>query len=320
MNLAKLDLNLLVYLEVLLRERNVTRAAEQLNITQPAMSNGLKRLRTMLGDPILVRTSSGMEPTEYATEIQPLLRAFIANAEEIVHNKDTFDAARSNRVFRIMASDYAESTLLPAVLGKLSRQASDIVLDVLTPSDVVFEDIEHGRVDMAINRFDEMPQSLHQQTLWQDTFSCLMSTSNKASEDWSLATYLNARHVWVSKTGMGIGVGMSPDRIQRLGWVDEALSQLGARRKIKVFTRHYQVAGLLAGQDDLIITLPTRAANLHQNSADVVALTPPFNIEPISLTMAWGPLLQHNAAHKWLRKLIVATASELSTDSNSQVT
>ena len=312
MNLAKLDLNLLVYLEVLLRERNVTRAAEQLNITQPAMSNSLRRLRLMLGDPLLVRTSSGMEPTEHAIKIQPLLRAFIANAEEIVHNKETFNPAHSRRVFRIMASDYAESTLFPTVLARLGQLAPDIVLDILTPSDVVFEDIEHGRVDMAINRFDDMPQSFHQFPLWQDTFSCLMSRNNTALENWCLQTYLEARHVWVSKTGMGIGVGMSPDRIQRLGWVDEALSKLDARRTISVFTRHYQVASLLARQHDLIVTLPTRAAYLHKDSADVVARTPPFEIEPISLTMAWGPLLHHNAAHKWLRQLISETAGELS--------
>lgn len=311
MNLSKLDLNLLVYLDVLLRERNVTRAAEQLNITQPAMSNGLRRLRTMLKDPLLVRTRSGMEPTERALSIQPQLRALLSHAEQIVQSDGGFSATSSQRVFRIMASDYAESTLLPAVLAELSQRAPDIVIDVLTPSDVVFEDIEHGRVDMAINRFDDMPQSFHQVTVWRDGFDCLMSRDNPITQSWSLSAYLAARHVWVSKTGMGIGVGMNPDRVQRLGWVDEALAQIGERRNISVFTRHYQVAGLLVQQRDLIATVPKRCARLHYQNPNIVILEPPFEIPTIALKMAWGPLLQHNSAHQWLRQLIMDIASSL---------
>ncbi|MFK8018705.1 MAG: LysR family transcriptional regulator [Pseudomonadales bacterium] len=311
MIIAKMDLNLLVYLDVLLRERNVTRAAEQLNITQPALSNGLKRLRAMLNDPLLVRTSTGMEPTERALEIQPELRVLLGKAEHILQSKEEFNASHSQEVFRIMASDYAESTLLPQVLSELRSRAPDIVVDILTPSDVVFEDIEHGRIDMAINRFDEMPQSFHQVPIWEDSFSCVMSSLNPVHHNWNLQSYLAGRHIWVSKTGMGIGVGMSPERAQRLGWVDEALARIGERRTISVFTRHYQAAGLLAQQQDLIATLPSRAARLHSGNKDVVILDPPFEIPAMSLQMAWGPLLQHNAGHQWLRKLIVDCASRL---------
>lgn len=311
MELAKVDLNLLVFLDVLLRERNVTRAAEQLNLTQPAMSNALKRLRDMLDDPLLVRTSSGMEPTEHALTIQPILRNMLGQAEQVIALSAGFDPTASTRVFRIMASDYAESTLLPDVLAQLRLAAPGIVIDVLTPSDVVFADIEHGRVDMAINRFDDMPQSFHQLTVWNDAFSCLMSRENPLADNWSLQAYLSARHVWVSKTGMGIGVGMSPDRVQKLGWVDEALARIGEQRIIKIFTRHYQVAGLMAQQRDLIATLPSRAAKLHNNNPKLRILPSPFDIPPIELKMAWGPLLQHNAAHKWLRQLIMSTAASL---------
>lgn len=311
MSASKLDLNLLVYLDVLLRERNVTRAAEQLNITQPAMSNGLKRLRDMLDDPLLVRTSSGMEPTARALEIQPLLRGLLGQAEHIVLSGREFDANNSTRVFRIMASDYAESTLLPAVLDRISDQAPHIAIDVLTPSDVVYDDIEHGRVDMAINRFDALPQSMHQSTVWLDSFACLMSSNNPMQHSWSLDSYLAARHVWVSKTGMGIGVGMTADRVQRLGWVDEALARFGKKRTIKVFTRHYQVAALLAEQRDLVVTLPRRAAMLHKNNPSLIVKEPPFKIPEITLSMAWGPLMQHNAAHSWLRQQIMDAAKTL---------
>ena len=123
MNIGRIDLNLLVYLDVLLRERNVTRAASYLGITQPAMSNGLRRLRELFDDPLLVRTSEGMTPTERALELQPVVRSVLAAVERAVQPKKPFDAARSTRVFRIMASDYAESTLIPAVLERLQREA-----------------------------------------------------------------------------------------------------------------------------------------------------------------------------------------------------
>ena len=123
MNIGRIDLNLLVYLDVLLRERNVTRAASYLGITQPAMSNGLRRLRELFDDPLLVRTSEGMTPTERALELQPVVRSVLAAVERAVQPKKPFDAARSTRVFRIMARDYAESTLIPAVLERLQRKA-----------------------------------------------------------------------------------------------------------------------------------------------------------------------------------------------------
>src|SRR5262245_16213581 len=111
MNIERIDLNLLVYLDVLLRERNVTRAASYLNITQPAMSNGLRRLRELFDDPLLVRTSEGMTPTERALELQPVVRGVLASVEREVQPRKPFDPAESTRLFRIMASDYAESTL-----------------------------------------------------------------------------------------------------------------------------------------------------------------------------------------------------------------
>ena len=304
----RVDLNLLVYLDALLRERNVTQAANQLNLSQPAMSNGLRRLRDVFDDPILVRTSEGMTPTERALALEPLVRDVLTRIDQVVQPQTEFDPLEAERVFRIMASDYAESTLLPKVLGRLSDAAPGLTLDVMTPSDVSFLDVERGKVDMVINRFDSMPQSFHQINLWVDGFSCLMSPENPLLENFNLENYLTARHIWVSKTGMGVGVGMNPDDVQRLGWVDAALNQLGHKRQIRVFTRHYQAAMQLAEQNDLVVTLPSRAAALQINNPNLVEKKPPFDIPPLELKMAWSPLLQHNPANKWLRKLIVETA------------
>jgi len=308
MNLNRIDLNLLVYLDVLLRECSVTRAANALGITQPAMSNSLRRLRETLGDPLLVRTSEGMVPTERALALQPMIRSALATLEQVVEADAEFDAASSRRVFRIMTSDYGEATLVPGLLQRLNDEAPGVVLDILTPSDMSFLEVERGQVDLVINRFDSMPQSFHQTTLWQDSFSCLLSIDNPIVDDFSLETYLQANHVWVSKTGMGAGTGLTPQDTKRLGWVDEALRRIGQQRHITVFTRHYQSAALLAEQKSLLVTIPTRAALAQRDNPNLVIHQPPFEIPMFELKMAWSPLLQHNSAHRWIRRLIVEVA------------
>jgi len=309
MNISKVDLNLLIYLDVLLREKNVTRAASKLNITQPAMSNGLKRLRTLFSDPILVRTSDGMVPTERARSLSPIIRKILLELEEALQSEEEFDEAKSQRVFRIMASDYAASTLIPKLLKKINKIAPNVTMDIMTPSDVTFHDVEAGKIDMAINRFDELPQSFHQKTIWRDGFACLLSADNQSVDNFDLQSYLAAKHVWVSKTGFGVGVGMDPKDVQKLGWVDEALARIGKKRDIKVFTRNYHVAMQLAYEDGLVATLPTKAAMLHKDDPNYTIVPPPFSIPDIELKMIWSPLLHHDASHIWFRQLVIEAAN-----------
>ncbi len=241
-----------------------------------------------------------------------MVRSILSEIEQAVQQKTSFSAHESQRVFRIMASDYAESCLMPRVLRRIRQEAPNVILDVLTPSDVSFEDVEQGRLDMAINRFDKIPQSFHQKTLWTEYFACLMNVRNPILQDpFTLDSYLEASHIWVSKTGFGVGVGVNPKDVQRLGWVDEALGLMGRKRHIAVFTRHYQVAMLLAEQHDLIATLPSRAAWLQKDNPQLVIKPPPFDIPPFELKMAWSPLLQHNADHQWLRRLVAEVAEEV---------
>ncbi|MBU2917034.1 MAG: DNA-binding transcriptional LysR family regulator [Psychrosphaera sp.] len=305
MNISKIDLNLLVYLDVLLREKNVTRSADQLSITQPAMSNGLKRLRDLFSDPILVRTSEGMMPTARALQLQPVVREVLAKLEATIQPETEFEPISSSRTFRIMASDYAETTLLARVLGELRTKAPSVTLDIVTPSDVSFHDVELGKVDMAINRFDELPMSFHQKVIWYDTFSCMVNKDHPCLPNFDLESYLDHQHVWVSKTGFGVGVGIDPNEVQKLGWVDVELDKLGKKRNIRVFTRHYHMAMWLAKEQGLIATLPTKATELYADNDNVKVLEPPFDIPPIALKMAWSPLLHHDAGHIWLRRLIV---------------
>lgn len=310
MNINRIDLNLLVFLDVLLEERSVTKAASKLGITQPAMSNGLKRLRQLFNDPLLIRTSEGMTPTDRANELRPSIRQALSIIESSVQPSGDFDPTQSHQVFRIMASDYAESTLIPKLLQRLLDLAPATRLDVLTPSDVVFNDVEQGKIDMAINRFDRMPNSFHQKTVWYDNYSCVIASDNPLLDNYSLDTYINAAHIWVSKTGMGKGVGINPDQPQSLGRVDEALAQFGLKRNIAMFTRHYQVAIQLAESSRLIATIPTRLADMLRDNDKVQIRKPPFSIPPFELKMAWSPLLQHSQAHQWLRQQIMAAKDD----------
>ena len=319
MNLRNVDLNLLIYLDVLLREKNVTRAAEQLGITQPAMSNGLKRLRVIFNDPLLIRSSEGMTPTERALALHGPLRKVLAELQLVLEPDQSFIAKDSQRIYRIMASDYAEATLVPTLVKEMRLLAPDVVLDFLTPSDVSYKDMEQGRVDMAINRFNEIPQSFHQITVWRDSFSCLLNKKNPAVKDFSLENYLNAQHIWVSKTGMGVGFGVNPEKSGGLGWIDNALARIGEKRKISIFTRHYQMPALITESNDLIATLPTRVAALQAANTKLAVLEPPFDIPVFELKMAWSPLLQHNAAHKWLRGLIMSVAKQVVEKGDSKI-
>ena len=308
--LERIDLNLLIYLDVLLDESNVTRAAQRLGISQPAMSNGLKRLRDTFDDPLLVRTSDGMSPTDRAEALRAPVREILARVETVIRPVGGFDATTSDRVFRIMASDYAEATLLPAFLKRLRHDAPLVTVDILTPSDVVFRDVEQGKLDLVINRFDDLPASFHKAVLWDDAFACVVSADRPLPEQFDLDTYLNARHVWVSKTGMGVGVGIDPADVQRLGWVDEALARIGKKRNIAVFTRHYPAAIQHAEQQDLIATVPLRAAREYESGRRIRLLAPPFPIPNMELTMAWSPLAHPDPGHRWFRALLKRIAAD----------
>lgn len=311
MNLHGLDLNLLVALNVLLKEKSVTHAADFLGVTQPAMSNALKRLRQQFDDPLLVRTSEGMKATDRARELEPKVRDLMLHVEQVVQPVQAFDAKDSDKFFRIAVSDYAESTLIPVLLDYIRKHAPHIAIDIMTPSDVSFQDVEQGHVDFVINRFEALPDSFHQTTLWRDTFTCMMWRDNPIVNNFCLEAYVKAQHIWVSKTGMGVGVGVNPEDVQRLGWVDEALDKIAIKRKITVFTRHYQAAMSMVENKDLVLTIPSRAAKLREGNHNIVMLPPPFDIPDIELNMAWSALLHNNPAHRWLRRAVAEVAQGL---------
>ncbi|WP_220720472.1 LysR family transcriptional regulator [Agarivorans litoreus] len=303
MNIRKVDLNLLVYLNVLLEERNVSRAASKLALTQPTMSNALKRLRELFDDPLLVRTAEGMTPTEKATKLKPEIVSLLSMAEKITQPDKDFSPEQSSVTFRIMCNDYIEATLLAPFIQSVLSSAPKINFDIYAPGDIRLGDMEKGQIDLAINRFTSLPKTFHQSSIWRDNFCCLVHKDHPYVDHLDLPSYLAAEHVWLNRAGWGAETSIGNQAAsQKLGWVDEALAQLEQVRNIRVYTRHYALAGLLVAQPQLVATLPRRQAMLYKDSPDLRIVRVPFQIVPIETKMIWSPLLQHSKAHQWLRR------------------
>lgn len=301
-NIRDVDLNLLVMLDALLRERSVTRAAEAMAITQPAMSNALKRLRKLIGDPILVRTAGGMQPTVRAEQLQRPVRNALAQMEAAIAPNRAFDPATAERLFTILITDYAASVLMPNVVAVLEAEAPHIALNILSASGDAIDQIERGEADFLVNQFSQLPANFHHQSLWRDRLACLIRRDHPAliatGGALTLATFLAQRHILITQTG----IGLSP--------LDEALADRGLARQISVLTRHYQLPRVLVAQSDMIAALPARIARYQARHLGLAVLDPPIELPEFEIGIAWGALDHHDPAHRWLRERIVRVARE----------
>ncbi len=313
MNIRNIDLNLLVYLNVLLEEGNVSKAANKLALTQPAMSNALNRLRELFDDPLLVRTKEGMTPTDKANKLKPEILTLLNMAEKITQPDKDFSPDHSKITFRIMANDYIEATLLSPFINSILPHAPNINFDILTPADISLQDMEKGTIDLAINRFTMLPKSFHQLSVWRDNYCCLVNKNHPYVRHTDLDTYLDSDHLWVDRASWGPStVVTNQSSAQKLGWVDEALWQLEKTRNIRVFSRHFMISHRFLNNAQLIATIPRRHAMLHEADHELTIMRVPFQIVPIEIKMIWSPLLHHSRAHQWLRRSISDYAKTIS--------
>ena len=153
MNIRNIDLNLLVYLSVLIEEKSVSRAANKLSLTQPTVSAALKKLREHFSDPLLVRTSGGMQPTDKALALAPKINEFIRLSEQITQSNSVFDASHSEHTFKILTNDYIESCLLFPFIAQNSECYPNIHYDITSPGDGSLQELQDGSLDLTINRF-----------------------------------------------------------------------------------------------------------------------------------------------------------------------
>ncbi len=302
MNIRDIDLNLLVFLDALLRERSVTRAAQAMDMSQPAMSNALRRLRKLLGDPVLVRTARGMQPTARAEKLQRPVRNALAQMEAAIAPNRAFEPATAERLFTILITDYAASVLLPQVVGVLEREAPNIALNILSAGSDAIDQIERGEADFLVNRFGRLPANFHQQQLWSDRLACLIRKDHPAlianGGQLTLDSFLAQKHILITQTGIG------------LSRIDDALAGRGLARRISVLTRHYQLPRELVANSNMIVALPARIARYQARHLGLAVLDPPVDLPAFHIGIAWGALDHHDVAHRWMRERIIGIARE----------
>lgn len=300
MNIRDIDLNLLVLLDALLREHSVTRAAAVVGISQPAMSNALRRLRTLLDDPILVRTTRGMQPTARAKKLQRPIHLALTQMEAAIAPNRAFEPDTAERLFTILVSDYAASVLLPQVVGRLEQEAPHIALNIINAGSDAVDQIEGGEADFLIGELHKLPANFHKRKLWSDRLACLIRRDHPAllaaDGELTLDAFLAQKHVLITQTGVG------------LSRLDEALADRGVSRTINVLTRHYQLPRELVAHSDMVVALPARIARYQANHLGLAVLDPPIELPPFQIDIAWGALDHQDVAHRWLRERIISIA------------
>lgn len=303
MNIRDIDLNLLVFLDALLRERSVTRAAQSMGISQPAMSNALRRLRALLDDPVLVRTARGMQPTARAEALQRPVRAALTQMEAAIGPNRAFEPDTAERLFTILITDYAASVLLPHVVNVLEREAPNIALNILNAGTDAIDQIEAGEADFLVSRLGRLPANFHQQKLWSDHLACLIRKDHPAlvaaGGELTLEAFLEQKHILITQTGVG------------LSRIDDALADQGLSRRISVLTRHYQLPRELVANSDMIVSLPRRIARYQARHLGLAVLDPPVELPEFQIGIAWGALDHQDVAHRWLRERISAIARDV---------
>ncbi|MCG8591389.1 MAG: LysR family transcriptional regulator [Proteobacteria bacterium] len=294
-NLANVDLNLLVALDALLAERNVTRAAARVGLTQSAMSNTLRRLRSLLDDPVLVRTGQGMLPTPRALELAEPIRTALEQLAGALAVRDGFDARRAERVFRIYSTDSLQFMLLPALAERLGREAPGIDLEFRHSDrgDPV-EDLRRGRLDLIVGPVLGAWESLSCDDLFHEDMAAVVRQDHPdVGRRLTLKRFVEIPHVVVSPFGRG---GAS--------FVDEELESQGLSRRIALQTPHFLVVPYVLAESDWLAVLPRRVAQHFAEFLPLRILKPPIEHAGFDVRMRWDPRSDADPGHRWLRGLV----------------
>jgi DNA-binding transcriptional LysR family regulator len=296
MDIAALDLNLLVVLEALLEKRSVTKAARQVGLSQSALSSALGRLRVTFGDVLFVRSSAGMLPTPRALELEPELRLAMASVRRVI-TPGGFDPAVAKMAFRIATGDYAELLMLPPLLQALAQRAPSASIAVVPIAANPVGRLEDGSSDVVIAPFLEATGQVEVDTLFEDGFVCAMRTGHPALRNrLTLNRFARLRHLLVSPEGEGVA------------YVDQLLAREGLSREVAVRVPHFSVAERLIVASDLIATLPSRLVG-QMNKAGVLSVRPPFETGTFTMRAAWYRRTLASPAHRWFRSLVNEVAS-----------
>ena len=294
MELEEIDLNLLVVFKHLLAERSVSRVAEVLELSQPAVSNALARLRKLLGDELFLRTPSGMEPTPFAEQLAESVTYGLGMIHGALNQRSSFEPATSNRAFVIGMTDVGEIYFLPRLLERLKRDAPGVSVSTERNTAVNLRDeMESGKVDLAVGLLPQLKAGFFQRRLFKQRYVRLLREGHKlAKRKMSLAEFSAAEHLLVVADGTGHGK------------VDEVLRRSGVDRKVALTVPHFVAVGHILQATDLVATVPERLASRMTEPFGLVSVAHPATLPEVAINLFWHAKYHKAPANQWLRSLL----------------
>lgn len=303
MDFHGIDLNLLAAFDALMRERNVTRAAAEVGVSQPAMSAALARLRKLAGDPLFHRSASGLLPTARARDLAGPIAEALGQIRSVLVDDTAFDPTRATQVFKLGLPDYPAFVLLPAITLALREQAPGATLSVhpFTGRDEAVDLLDAGAIDLAIGVPPlQADQRILSRPLLQDTFVTITAKSHPAARrSMDMKTFLSLSHVLASPEGDGFGL------------VDQALAREGKKRKLALTLPQMFVVPSVVARTDMTATLMRRVVLASPSADSLATFPPPVQLPEITFHAIWHRRTDANPAQSWFRGLVAACAEAL---------
>lgn len=311
MSFLNLDLNLLRVFDAVMIEQNLTRAADRLAMTQPAVSNALKRLRGAMGDELLIRTAHGMKPTARAEELWPPIRDALMNLEALIAPREA-GIADSQATFRLAMMDSTASLLLPSLMRSIKQNAPGMnirmsQLKTRDPRPMLLL----GEIDLAVGFFPGVvaqtmseqvhPSSIRHKRLYTGEYVCVMRKDHPLADgELTLDRYCSAEHVLVSASGRAHGLA------------EEVLQNLGRKRRLALTVNQFFTVGRVVAASDLLTVIPRHLIASTGMEHTLIAKELPFALPAVHVDMLWHERVTQNRSHVWLREqLIELTSSDI---------
>jgi DNA-binding transcriptional LysR family regulator len=307
-NREQLETPLLRALYTLLTEQSVSRAALKLGLSQPALSNSLRRLRDITGDALLVRSKSGMVATQRGRELLAYAADALAAIDRIVHPATEFSPATSTRVFQLGAPDYLDAVFLPHIAEVLCRMAPQAKLRVhaINAGFDYEKALESGALDVVIGNWLEPPPQLHKSPLFEDEVVCLLGEQHLlAAKGISLRHYLELRHL-----------APTPYVSDRTSFIDGCLAEQGLQRNIQMTIPYFGLVPYILMSTDLVFTTGRQFARHYARYLPVKVVPSPFKFPPMSFYQLWHERTHNAPEVTWLRRRIAEVAASLAADSS----
>jgi DNA-binding transcriptional LysR family regulator len=292
MNIAEFDLNLLVVFDAVLAESSISRAAERLDLSQPAVSNALARMRKATGDRLFVRLANTMVPTPYAQTIADPIRQALASIRIALGASREFDPATAQRSFAIYLTDLGEAYFLPRLLARLHRTAPGVHIRTLPmPPESAQDALRNGEVDLAIGNLPDLGAGFFMQRLFRDRYVCVVRKGHPViGERITARQFAAASHAIVTPGGWGHGI------------IERTLVEHGLEQRITLRMQNFLVLASIVATTDMVAIVPHSVGSQLSQHNDVKLLPLPITIPPFDIKQCWQERFHDDKGNRWLRQ------------------